>query len=112
MQKAAAASRAKGVKLLEGRCKAKMVRACSWVAEMYESGLDGVKLDHAKAQVFRDKRCVIETGKKCPVAPTPPPPPPQVNKPDDGPKTKPATKKGADPGPVKVDSVPTKPVTP
>ena len=105
MQKAAAASRAKGVKLLEARCKAKMARACSWAAEMYESGLDGVKLDHVKAQAFRDKRCVLDTGSKCP-PPEPPPPPPGP------PHTKPMTKKGADPGPTKVDSVPTKPVTP
>ena len=73
-QKLAATVRAKGLKLLEGKCKAKMARACSWAAELYDSGMLGIKQDTTKAQAFRDKRCVIETGKACP-PPAPPPPP-------------------------------------
>ena len=88
-QKQAASLRAKGVKLLEGKCNAKMARACSWVADMYESGLDGVTLNPKKAQAFKDKRCVIETGKKC-APPPPPPPPPQVPVQESRPHTKPA----------------------
>jgi hypothetical protein len=98
-QKLAATSRAKGVKLLERKCAAKMARACSWVAELYESGMDGIKLDHAKAQAFRDKRCAIDTGKKCP-PPEPPPPPPGT------PQTKQA------PAPTKAAPAPNKAATP
>jgi TPR repeat protein len=65
-QKLAATSKAKGVKLLEAKCmKAKMARACTWAAGMYEAG-DGVKQDAKKAAALRDKRCVIETGFACP----------------------------------------------
>ena len=78
-QKLAATSNAKGVKLLEQKCtKSKMVRACYWVASMYE-GDDRVKADPKKAAAFRDKACVIETGKAC--EPPPPPPPPGGSKP-------------------------------
>lgn len=84
--KLAAVSKARGVKLLEQKCtKAKMVRACSWAAEIYEGG-DGVKQSAAKAKLLRDKRCQIETGKACP-PPAPPPPPPRRDE-----YTKPMTK--------------------
>jgi hypothetical protein len=85
-QKLAATSKAKGIKLLEQKCtKQKMVRACSWAAELYESA---DKPDAKKAAALRDKRCMIETGTVCP--PPAPPPPPRP------PMTKPMTKKGAD----------------
>lgn len=65
-QKLALASKAKGAKLLEAKCmKAKMARACSWVAEIYQAG-DGVKQDPKKVTALRDQRCIIETGTKCP----------------------------------------------
>jgi uncharacterized protein len=76
-QKLATMSKMKGVKLLEQKCtKGKVVRACSWAAELYESGEYG-KADPKKATALRDKRCVIETGKACP---PPEPERPQMNK--------------------------------
>jgi TPR repeat protein len=73
-KKLAVTVKVKGAKLLEQRCtKAKLVRACTWAASLYESG-EGVKQDAKKATALRDKRCMIETGSKCP-PPEPPPPP-------------------------------------
>jgi hypothetical protein len=83
-QKLAMVSKAKGIKLLEQKCtKGKIVRACSWAAELYDSAEYG-KPDPKKAAALRDKRCMIETGKVCP-PPEPPPPP----------MTKPMHRKGA-----------------
>ena len=79
-QKLAATLRTKGLKLLEGKCNAKMARACGWVGELYESGLDGITMNHDKAAAFRDKKCVIETGSKC-KAPVPPSKPPALRQP-------------------------------
>jgi TPR repeat protein len=88
-QKLAATSKTKGVKLLEAKCtKAKMVRACSWAAEMYEGG-EGVKQDMNKAAALREKRCRIETGSACPLPEKPLPKPPEQ---ESRPRTKPFSK--------------------
>jgi hypothetical protein len=84
-QKLATVSKAKGIKLLAQKCtKGKVVRACSWAAELVESGEYG-KPDPKQAAALRDKRCAIETGKACP----PPEPPQQM-------QSKPLTRRGAD----------------
>jgi uncharacterized protein len=76
LKKLVATSRAKGLKLLEQKCtKTKWPKACGWVAAIYESGDNGVKADATKAAAFRDRRCLIDTGSKCPPPPPPAPPP-------------------------------------
>jgi len=65
-KKLSATSYAKAIKLLDARCTAKMAQACSWLADIYDNGYAGAKHDAKKADAYDNKKCLIQTGNKCP----------------------------------------------